>query len=314
MVDPFLSHTAELADVVLPVASPLTRPHHDVVFNNLAVRNQARYSPAVLAVPEGEKDEAEVLLTLAAVAVGIATGTEPSVAQVEDFIAMTIAQQACSDQASRAYGREPAELLEAVAHRSGVDRLLDLRIRSGPYGDGFGTHPDGLTLQHLIDEPHGIDLGPLQPRLPEVLRTPSGRIEVAPQVLLDELITAQAVLSRQDQPAQFTLVGRRQLRSNNSWMKDLSILTGGSNAATALLNSEDAQRIGVNNGDHVRVSSAVGRITLPAVVTDDVSTGCVCIPHGWGEANVNELVDTANIDRLGGTSVLSGIAVEVRMA
>ena len=97
-------------------------------------------------------------------------------------------------------------------------------------------------------------------------------------------------------------------------MKDLSILTGGSNAATALLNSEDAQRIGVNNGDHVRVSSAVGRITLPAVVTDDVSTGCVCIPHGWGEANVNELVDTANIDRLGGTSVLSGIAVEVRMA
>ena len=133
-------------------------------------------------------------------------------------------------------------------------------------------------------------------------------------MLLDELITAQAVLSRQDQPAQFTLVGRRQLRSNNSWMKDLSILTGGSNAATALLNSEDAQRIGVNNSDHVRVSSAVGRITLPAVVTDDVSTGCVCIPHGWGEANVNELVDTANIDRLGGTSVLSGIAVEVRMA
>ncbi len=314
VVDPFVSHTAELADVVLPVASPLTRPHHDVVFNNLAVRNQARYSPAVLAVPEGEKDEAEVLLTLAAVAVGIATGTEPSVEQVEDFIAMTIAQQACSDQASRAYGQEPAELLEAVAHRRGVDRLLDLRIRSGPYGDGFGTHPDGLTLQHLIDEPHGIDLGPLQPRLPEVLRTPSGRIEVAPQVLLDELITAQAVLSRQDQPAQFTLVGRRQLRSNNSWMKDLSILTGGSNAATALLNSEDAQRIGVNNGDHVRVSSAVGRITLPAVVTDDVSTGCVCIPHGWGEANVNELVDTANIDRLGGTSVLSGIAVEVRMA
>lgn len=310
-VDPYLTETGQHADVILPVASPLTRSHHDVVFNNLAVRNQARYSPPVFDIPEGEKDEAQVLLQLAAIAIGVTTGTEPTPDAVDDLIAFTVAQQACTDEASRAHGQDPADLLTAVGDRRGVDRVLDLRIRSGPYGDGFGAHPDGLTLDALIAAPHGIDLGPLQPRLPEVLRTPTGRIEAAPDVLLDALAAARPLLDRQPDPGRFTLIGRRQLRSNNSWMKGLPTLSGGSNVPTAMIHSHDARDLGIADGDDIRVSSSVGAITLPVSIKDEVTVGCVCIPHGWSEANVNVLVDVAAIDELGGTSVLSGIPVDV---
>ena len=310
-VDPFLTATSSLADVVLPVASPLTRPQHDVVFNNLAVRNQARYSPPVFEVPEGEKDETEVLAHLAAIAAGIASGHEPTPAQIDDLIAYTVAAQSCNDEASRAHGQAPEELLEAVSHRAGVDRILDLRIRSGPYGDGFGSHPDGLTLQDLIDNPHGIDLGPLEPRLPEVLRTPSGRIDVAPPVLLDALGEAATLLADAGPPPRFTLVGRRQLRSNNSWMKGLPTLTGGSNVPTAMIHPDDAAELGILDGSQVTVSTTTGSIKLPAAVRDDVARGCVCIPHGWSEANVNALVDVQTIDSLAGTSVLSGLGIDI---
>jgi len=313
-VDPYLTATSSLADVILPVASPLTRPQHDVVFNNLAVRNQARYSPAIFDVPEGEKDETEVLAQLAAIAAGIASGHEPTVAQIEDLIAYTVASQACTDAASRAHGRTPEELLEAVSHRTGVDRILDLRIRTGPYGDGFGSHPDGLTLQHLIDNPHGIDLGPLEPRLPEVLRTPTGRIDVAPAVLLEALTDASSLLNHDSPPPRFTLVGRRHLRSNNSWMKGLPTLTGGSNTPTAMIHPNDAAELGIINGADLVLNTPTGSITLPASVRDDISPGCVCVPHGWTDANVNALVDVQAIDSLAGTSVLSGIGITLSRA
>lgn len=313
-VDPYLTATSSLADVILPVASPLTRPQHDVVFNNLAVRNQARYSPSVFDVPDGEKDETEVLAQLAAIAAGIASGQEPTVAQIEGLIAYTVAAQACNDEASRAHGRTPEELLGAVSHRTGVDQILDLRIRSGPYGDGFGSHPDGLSLQHLIDNPHGIDLGPLESRLPEVLRTPSGRIDVAPTVVLDALSDVTNLLGVTNPPPRFTLVGRRHLRSNNSWMKGLPTLKGGSNTPTAMIHPDDASELGISDGADVVVSTPTGSITLPASVRDDISPGCVCVPHGWTDANVNALVDVEAIDSLAGTSVLSGIGVQLQAA
>jgi anaerobic selenocysteine-containing dehydrogenase len=313
-VDPYLTATSALADVILPVASPLTRPQHDVVFNNLAVRNQARYSAPIFDVPEGEKDETEVLAQLAAIAAGINSGHEPTPQQIDDLIAYTVASQACTDEASRAHGRSPEELLEAVSSRTGVDRILDLRIRSGPYGDGFGSHPDGLTLQHLMDAQHGIDLGPLQPRLPEVLRTPSGLIDIAPGVLLHALGDAVLLLNDPTPAPRFTLVGRRQLRSNNSWMKGLTTLTGGSNTPTAMIHTDDAAALGILDGTDVTVSTETGSITLPASVRDDVAQGCVCIPHGWSEANVNALVDVDAIDALAGTSVLSGLQVELTPA
>lgn len=315
-VDPYVTATSSLADVVLPVASPLTRAHHDILFNNLAIRNQARYSPAVFPVPEGEMDEAQLLLELTAAMSSVTSGNDITAEEVDDYLAYTFAQQAVSDHASRCFGQDVSDLLAAVAPRRGVDRLLDIRIRSGPYGDGFGAHPGGLTLQSLIDAPHGIDLGPLAPRLPEVLRTPSGRIELAPDVLLDALDQARTLLNKSATSSQgsLLLVGRRQLRSNNSWMKNIDTLRGGSNLPSAQINPLDIERLNLgllSSGDLVRVSSPSGEITIALEITDTVAPGCICIPHGWSNHNVNELVGITAVDPLGGTAALSGIPVSV---
>ena len=304
-VDPYLTATNSLADVVLPVSSPLTRPHYDVVFNNLAVRNQARYSPAVFPVPEGQMDEADVLLTLAGIAVGINTGNELSAAAMDDILAATVAHQAVSDSASRLHGSTVEAVLASVAPLRGVDRVLDIRLRSSPAG---------LTLQEVIEAPHGIDLGPLTPRLPEVLRTPSGRIELAPPVLIETLATASSALSvatPSSEVGSYLLVGRRQLRSNNSWMKEIENLQGGSNLPTAQMHPLDAADLGRADGDTIRVTTASGSLNITLAVSDTVSRGCICIPHGWTEYNVNVLVSADHVDPLGGTAVLSGLPVTV---
>ena len=307
-VDPYLTATNSMADVILPVSSPMTRPHYDVVFNNLSVRNQARYSPAVFPVPEGEMDEADVLLTLAGIAVGINSGHELSSTEMDDIVAANVAASAVKDTASRLHGSSVDTVLASVAPRRGVDRILDIRFRSSPAG---------LTLQDVIDAPHGIDLGALTPRLPEVLRTPSGRIEFAPPVLVSALAAAHAALGDSPtsvRPGTFLLVGRRQLRSNNSWMKDIKNLQGGSNKPTAQMHPLDAAEAGRVDGEMISVTSASGTLSIELAVSDTVSRGCICIPHGWADFNVNVLVGVDHIDPLGGTAVLSGLPVELKPA
>ncbi len=329
-LDPYVTESSRLATVILPPPSPLAREHFDVVFNNLAIRNTARHSPPVVEPDAGERAESTTLLQLTAIAFAIATGAaEPSLDDVDDLIAATVAQQAVSDEASRAHGLEATDVLAAVAPRRGIARLLDLRLRSGPYGDGFGRHPGGLTLQTVEASPHGIDLGPLQPRLPEVLRTSTGRIEFAPPQLTEALAAAARVLDDPSPAPSMVLVGRRQLRSNNSWMHNLPGLVGGSNACTAQVNPADAERLGVLDGRDVRVSTSTGAIVLPAEVTADVRPGVVCVPHGWGHtrpdvwgpvarehsgANINEVVGSDSVDALSGTAILAGIPVDVAPA
>ncbi|MCU0298924.1 MAG: molybdopterin-dependent oxidoreductase [Candidatus Nanopelagicales bacterium] len=156
-LDAYVTETSRHADVILPAASPLARSHYDVVFGSLAVRNAARWSPPVFDLAQGERDEGEVLLQLAAIAAAVVNAApEPTPEQMDDLVAFEVARRACSDPASRAHGREPAELLTAVAPRRGVARLVDLSLRSGPYGDGFGHHPGGLTLAAVEAAPSGI--------------------------------------------------------------------------------------------------------------------------------------------------------------
>jgi anaerobic selenocysteine-containing dehydrogenase len=325
-----LTETSRLADVVLPVPSPLARRHLDVVFGNLAIRNTARYSPPIMPLGPGDLDESAILLRLTAMAFAIASGQpEPATSDVDDLVAADVAQQASDDTASRGHGLPVSEILAAVGPLRGLDRLLDLRIRSGPYGDGFGRFPDGLTLAAVIGAPHGIDLGPLSPRLPEVLRTPTGRIEVAPDILLQALAGLRPLLDEPPVVPEFVLVGRRQLRSNNSWMHNVPTLAGGSNQCTVLMHPDDAARIGVVDGAPLRVTTSTGSVVAPAAVTDDVRRGVICMPHGWGHvndgtwgqtarasagANVNLIVSSDSIDPLAGTSSLAGMAVEVRPA
>ena len=325
-VDVYLNETSRSAHVVLPPASPLARSHYDVVFSSLAVRNVANYSPPTLPLQPGEKDEADILLRLAAIAAGISSGPDDPASpedQVDAMVAAELAGRLVADPSSRVHALDPADLLEVVAGRRRVERLLDMLLRAGPYGAGLGGPDDGLTLATLEASPHGVDLGPLAPRLPEVLRTPSGRVELAPVQVLQE--TARLAATLGDEPAGgFVLVGRRQLRSNNSWLHNLPLLSGGTNRCTLQLHPEDAAGLDVVEGGEVLVRSRVGELRVPAEITDAIMRGVVSLPHGWGHGlpgsvgavaaeqagvNSNVLTDEVPVDALSGNAVLTGIPV-----
>jgi anaerobic selenocysteine-containing dehydrogenase len=202
--------------------------------------------------------------------------------------------------------------------------VLDILLRTGPYGDGFVRKADGLTLDLLEQHAHGIDLGPLQPRIPEILRTPSGMIELAPAPLAADVERLRGALARR--PNGLVLIGRRQLRSNNSWMHNLPSLVGGSNTCTLHVHPDDAARLGLADGEVARVASTSGEIELPVEITDKIMPGVVSIPHGWGHgvdgvrasvasehagANSNVLAPSTLIDELSGNAVLNGIPVEI---
>ena len=320
-VDPYLNETTRHAHVILPPPSPLTRSHFDVALSSFAVRNVAAWSPPVFALPDGTPGEADILLRLAGLVMG-GLGADA----VDDLAAADVAGRLARDPSSRVAGRDPDELIAAVSRRR-EDRILDLFLRAGPYGDGFGSHPGGLSVDALEAAPHGLDLGPLQPRIPEVLRTPSGRAELAPPQLLAELPALEALLG---EPAGgLVLVGRRQLRSNNSWLHNLPLLAGGSNECTLQVHPRDAAGRALTDGSPAVVRSAAGELTVTVEVTDRVAPGVVSLPHGWGHdgaggrltvaaqrpgVNSNLLTGGTPLDPLSGTAVLNGIPVTVTCA
>src|SRR5262249_45462569 len=162
--------------VILPPPAPLERAHYDLAFYQLSIRNIAHYSPPVFPCAPGTPDEWEILLRLTGIVAG--QGADCDVAALDDLVAFQLISREVGTHGSRVEGRNPTELVAALAPRRGPQRLLDFLLRVGPYGDAFGTQRDGLTLARIEDEPNGVDLGPLQPRIPEVLRTPSGKIEL----------------------------------------------------------------------------------------------------------------------------------------
>ena len=212
-----------------------------------------------------------------------------------------------------------------LAPGPGYERRLDMMLRLGAYGDAFGAKPDGLTLQRLKAAPHGIDLGPLQPRLREVLRTPTGRIELAPEPLVSEAARLREALDRRAD--RFVLIGRRHLRSNNSWMHNVPALAGGSNRCTLRIHPDDAAELGLT--DTAVVKGPGGELLAPIEVTDGMRRGVVSLPHGWGHdrggtgqevaasrpgVNVNQLNAGNQLDPLSGTAVLNGIPVDIAPA
>jgi anaerobic selenocysteine-containing dehydrogenase len=200
-------------------------------------------------------------------------------------------------------------------------------LRTGPYGDSFGAKAGGLTLAVLEANPHGLDFGPLAPRIPDILRTPSGKIELAPEPLVADVARLAAALDRAASP--MVLVGRRELRSNNSWMHNLPVLVKGKARCTLHVHPDDAARLGLVDGATARVRSRVGTVDVPVEVTEAIMPGVVSIPHGWGHdapgaqmrvaaehagTNSNVLADDLAIDPLSGDAVLCGIPVAVEQA
>ena len=225
-------------------------------------------------------------------------------------------------------GRDAGELLAALEPRNGPERIIDLMLRVGPYGDGFGADPDGLTLDTLERHPHGIDLGPLEPRLPDMLRTPSGKVELMPEPIAADVERLRGALAR-ERNGGMVLIGRRQLRSNNSWMHNLPALVKGKDRCTLHIHPDDAERLGLSDGGRALVRSTAGEVEAPVELTDGIMPGVISIPHGWGHdedgvrlgvaaahagVNSNVLADEGLVDPLSGNAVLNGIPVEVAAA
>ncbi len=324
-VDIYVNETTRHANVILPAPSALARAHYDLALYNLAVRNVANYSPPVLPLRAGELDEWEILLRLAGIVSG--QGVHADTQSLDDFLVLQLVQREVATPASAVEGRDPNELFAALAARRGPERVLDLLLRVGPYGDAFGARPDGLTLARLEASPHGIDLGPLAPRIPEVLRTPSGKVELAPEAIVADVERLRRALARGN--GHIVLVGRRHLRSNNSWMHNLNVLVKGKARCTLQVHPADAGRLGLADGDTARVTSRVGAVDAAVEVTEAIMPGVVSLPHGWGHAepgvelrvaaehagvNSNLLTDEEAIDPLSGNGVLNGIPVTVERA
>ncbi len=305
-VDPYVNETTRNADVILPSPSILTKSHYDVAFYQFALRNVANYSPPVLPAEDGAMDEWKSIAKLALIAQGMGADADP--AALDDLVIRGMAERA---------GLDPDETIAGLAPRVGPERMLDLMLRTGPYK---------LTLDELLDHPHGVDLGALEPRVPDVLRTASGMIEMGAEPLLADVPRLKAALGRRANGG-FVLIGRRHLRSNNSWMHNVGVLMKGKPRCTLQIHPDDARRLGLDG--KAKVTSRTGAVVVDLEMTDAVMPGVVSLPHGWGHdlpgvemhiaranagVNSNVLADEDLFDPLSGNAVLNGVPVEVSRA
>ena len=308
-IDIYLNETTRHADVILPSPSPLAKAHCDLAFMGLSVRNVVNYSPAIR--PADHPDEPglgdfEIFATLALIASGL--GPDADRAIVTGLMVSALATEGGFD-----VDHETA----AATNKPPVEAILDLMLRRG-WAD--------LTLDDLRAHPHGIDLGALVPRLPAMLRTPSGTVELAAPPIMREAERLVAALATPPAGG-LVLIGRRHERSNNSWMHNIERLVSGRSRCTLEINPEDACAAGIADGDEALVESAAGSLVATAEVTDAIARGTVCLPHGWGHdvagtrqrtaastAGVNSNVLTTDdvIDPLSGNARLNGIPVSVR--
>lgn len=315
-IDLWLNETTRHADVILPGLSPLEQPHHDDLILLFAIHSIANYSAPVFD-PGDRPHEWEILIRLT----GLCTGTpaeDVDVAAIDDGF---------FDYLAFTRGLDGAALRKHYAASGlggGPERILDLTLRTGPFGDQYGTNPGGLTLDLLKANPNGIDFGPMVSQVPDILGTPDKKIRLAPQYLLDDLPRLAARLER---PAEsLVLVSRRHLRSNNSWLHNVPALMKGKDRCTLLIHPDDAARCGVTDDDVVTVKSAAGEIKVPVEITDAIMPGVVSLPHGWGHgkpgtrmsvantspgANTNALSLPTFVDEPSGNGALNGIPVTV---
>ena len=329
-IDFYINETTRHADLILPTPSPAEQSGYELPFYVLSVRNVAKWSEAAIPAPPGVREAWQVLSRIGSRLMGLDALSEQ---QVDDLVLRQFAEGAI-DAEGPWDGLTVDEAVSKVQGGIGPDRILDLLIRVGPYGDGFGRHSDGLTLAKVQAAPHGIDLGPLDPRLDDVVNTVSGRIELAPQAMIDDVPRLHARLGEgfaacADGPAELLLIGRRDLRGANSFTHNLPALVKGRDRCTLQLCTQDAERLGLANGASARVTSRVGKLVAPVEVTDDLMPGVVSLPHGWGHdadgtrqavanthpgVNANLLTDNEAYDVASGTAVLFGTPVRVEPA
>jgi anaerobic selenocysteine-containing dehydrogenase len=299
-IDCYINETTRHAHIILPPTSPLERGHYDIAFHLLAIHNTAKFSPPLFKRSAEARHDWEILLEL--------------------------------ETRMKNGGVAGAVKRKLIKQFLTPERMLDLGLRFGPYGSRINLFSKGLTLRKVKKAVHGIDLGPLAPCLPARLRTADKRIDLAPEALVNDVERVKTKFLNEAEPAyngHLLLIGRRQLRSNNSWMHNSERLVKGNPAkpqCSVLMNPTDAANRDLLHGQKVVVRSRVGSIVLPVEVSEEIMPGVVSIPHGWGHdrdgnqqavarqhagASINDLTDEQNIDTLCGTAAFNGTAVTV---
>jgi anaerobic selenocysteine-containing dehydrogenase len=286
-VDIYLNETTRHADVILPPTTALERDHYDIVFHGLAVRNTARFTPAVLPKPRGARHDWEI------------------------FRDLVLRIQARLD-------RKPplaARLRERLTLSLSPTFLIGMLLRTG----------GRTTISELRKHPEGVDLGPLRPTLPERLMTRDKRIDLAPAVLTDDLTRLRAEMTELDGADGLVLIGRRHQKDCNSWMHNTERLTKGRARHQLLMHPDDLAARGLTDGALVEVTSRVGSVAVEVAAADDMMRGVVSLPHGFGHqvdgtrlehatkvtgVSINDLTDPERLD-LSGNAALSGVPVTV---
>jgi anaerobic selenocysteine-containing dehydrogenase len=314
-LDVYLNETTRHAHVILPSQSLVEQPYWDFWSWIFALRSGGKYAPALFRRPAGHPDDWQILLRLGWLIAGNSNSTF-DLDKLDDDYFSTLCTRA---------GIDPQQA-EAMSAGRGPERLLDLAIRVGPFGDGYGKKADGMTLQSYRDAPHGIDLGPAKEHVVKsVLKTESEKIELAPEHIVQDIPRLQKAMQHQNKP-ELVLVSRRHLASMNSWMHNVDALMRGRDKCTLLMHPDDAQRENIQKGDRVEIHSGNHSLTITAEVTQDISRGVVSIPHGWGHddeatrlsvakrqpgVNTNLLSPGTFVDEPSGNAVLNGIPVSI---
>jgi anaerobic selenocysteine-containing dehydrogenase/NADPH-dependent glutamate synthase beta subunit-like oxidoreductase/NAD-dependent dihydropyrimidine dehydrogenase PreA subunit len=298
-IDFYLNETSRHADIILPPTGPLEHEHYDLVFNLLAVRNVAKYSEALFEHAENERSDFDIM-----------TGLMQRINQLKRGIVDT--------------GKQP---------KTTTEQILDYSLRNGPYGKYFTSyesgkeinHDYGLSLDVLKQYPHGLDLGPLQPCLPEYLFTKDKLIHLLPDPILDDFQKMKAHFSSKTHKS-LMMISRRDLRTNNSWMHNSQRLIKGKDRCALFIHPEDAKEKGVADRDQAILKSRVGELKVNVLITDDVMRGVVCLPHGWGHdregialrvaqtnpgVSMNDLTDDQRVDSMSGNAIFNGVPVEI---
>ena len=314
-VDIYHNETSKKADVVLPGSAAFEDCHYDQFLGSMGFKNAARFSPAMFEATQ--PTEWDIGLTLAYATQFASVPGEQELKEFEDNIVAAHVSQQVGDPDSGIYGRDVQEIIAGIGPEEGVERILDVGIRAGRWGDHFGRQ-DGLTLQQLIDTPNGVDLGELREhRSAEVIQNPNNTVELAPALIIEE-IERLVASPRIDS---ITMIGRRSTRSNNTWLRNLPSLTRGSDLCELLVHPHDAEPQALNDGDTVAVTGPNGSINATVRLTEDVAPGVVCLPHGFDDQseveqanllkgpNYNRLASVVATDKPTGTAALNGIPV-----
>lgn len=294
-IDFYRNESNRHADIILPPVSALEREHYDLIFHTLAVRNTAKYSDALFSPGPNTKHDWQIYLELA----------------------------------HRL--KQKTTLSDRLSHqlklKMGPQALLDLLLRTGEYGGGLNLL-SGLSLSQLKQSPHGVDLGPLRPRLPQALYTRDKKINMSLSFFVEDIKRLEASVFNDNEKDSHSLllIGRRHVRSNNTWLHNSQRLVKGKSRCTVMIHPTTADKLGIEQQQLVEVSSRTGKVTIAAEITDEIMPGVVSIPHGWGHnkkgtnwkiaekhagVSVNDLTDELFLDDLSGNAALNGVPVSV---